>query len=166
MSEVTTESIDNTADAGDNTEVSTYKAPATQEELDNIIQKRLAKERAKYADYEELKSAAEKFQAIEDAKKTELEKLVEQRDALEADLAAARFDAMRQSIAAEYGISKEDTELFLTGDNSEVLKAQAEALKARTTPDVRVGTHVPGLQDRNNGESDSKDSFARSLFGI
>lgn len=110
--------------------------------------------------------AADKLKELEDAKKTELEKLVEQRDALEADLAAARFDAMRQSIAAEYGISKEDTELFLTGDNSEVLKAQAEALKARTTPDVRVGTHVPGLQDRNNGESDSKDSFARSLFGI
>ena len=110
--------------------------------------------------------AADKLKELEDAKKTELEKLVEQRDALEADLAAARFDAMRQSIAAEYGISKEDTKLFLTGDNSEVLKAQAEALKARTTPDVRVGTHVPGLQDRNNGESDSKDSFARSLFGI
>lgn len=112
-------------------------------------------------------TAAEKLQEIEDSKKSELEKLTEERDALEADLAAARFDAMRKSIAAEYGITKEDTELFLTGDNSDVLTAQAEALKARyAATETRVGTHVPGLQDRAQGETTSKDEFVRSLFGI
>lgn len=114
--------------------------------------------------------AATKLQELEDAKKTELEKLVEQRDSLEADLAAARFDAMRQSIAAEHGISKDDADLFLTGNDSETLTRQAEALKARTAPpaeEQRVGVQVPGLSDRALGAgASSKDAFARDFFGI
>lgn len=167
MSENTTEATDITADAGDNTEVSTYKAPATQEELDNIVQKRLAKERAKYADYDELKSAAEKLRDIEESKKSELEKLTEKANALEAELKATRFDALRNSIAANYGITAEDRDLFLTGSDEEKLTSQAEALKAHyAATEARVGTHVPGLQDRTQGEATSKDAFARSLFGI
>lgn len=111
--------------------------------------------------------AADKLQEIEDANKTELERLTEKATSLEAELASARFDALRQSIAAEYGISKEDTQLFLTGTDSDSLTAQAKALQERTkASEVRVGTHVPGLSDRNSGESTSSDDFARSLFGI
>ncbi|MCV7621923.1 DUF4355 domain-containing protein [Micrococcus luteus] len=171
MSNVTTESIDNTADAGDNTEVSTYKAPATQEELDNIIQKRLAKERAKYADYDELKSAAEKFQEIEDAKKSELEKATERAAQLEAELAEAKHAALKNGLAAEFGLSAEDTSLFLTAGDEEGLRKQAEALVSRISkasePEAPVmGNVIPDLVQRKTESSSSKDDFARTFFGI
>ena len=112
--------------------------------------------------------AASKLQEIEDAQKSELQKLQEAKESLEKDLADARFEAMRGSIATEYGISKEDTELFLTGTDSESLKRQAEALKARTaTSTPPVGNVVPGLGDRKLGDpAQSKDELARSVFGI
>lgn len=171
MSENTTENIDTTANAGDNTEVSTYKAPATQEELDAIVQKRLAKERAKYSDYEELKSAAEKLRDIEDANKSELEKATERATALEAELAQTKFIALKNGIANEYGITADDASLFLTASGEEGLRKQAEALAARSVKvddDVppKVGNHIPNLANRQTSTGTSKEDFARSFFGL
>lgn len=47
----------------------------TQAELNRLIDERLTRERAKYADYADLKKAADQWKAHEDAQKTELEKL-------------------------------------------------------------------------------------------
>ena len=49
-----------TAGAGDNTEDKGFKPIDSQEDLDRIIEKRLARERAKFADYEEVKAKAAK----------------------------------------------------------------------------------------------------------
>ena len=46
----------------------------TQAEMNAIIQDRLTRERGKYADYETLKAKAAKFDAAEEAGKTELQK--------------------------------------------------------------------------------------------
>lgn len=46
----------------------------TQEEVDNIVSSRLKREGAKYADYEELKAKASKFDEMEEANKSELQK--------------------------------------------------------------------------------------------
>ena len=46
----------------------------TQTEMNAIIQDRLTRERGKYADYEALKAKAAKFDAAEEAGKTELQK--------------------------------------------------------------------------------------------
>lgn len=50
----------------------------TQSEVDRLVKDRLARERAKYADYDDLKSKAEKLSEIEDAQKSELEKAREE----------------------------------------------------------------------------------------
>lgn len=47
----------------------------TQAEIDAIVQQRLARERAKYADYDALKEAAEKWKKHEEASKTEAERI-------------------------------------------------------------------------------------------
>lgn len=57
----------------------------TQEELDEIVEKRLARERAKFADYEDLKAKAAEFEA--ERERIEREKLSEA-ERLQADLAA------------------------------------------------------------------------------
>jgi len=55
--------------------------PLTQADIDKIIAARLKQERAKYADYEDLKA---KVQAADDAQKTEAQKQAERLQALEA----------------------------------------------------------------------------------
>ena len=53
----------------------------TQSELNAILGDRLAQERKKYADYEELKGKAEKYDAAEEASKSELQKEQEKKKA-------------------------------------------------------------------------------------
>lgn len=57
----------------------------TQEQLDAILADRLTRERQKFADYDELKSAAAKWQEAQDAQKSEADKLKD-------DLAKAQSD--------------------------------------------------------------------------
>lgn len=58
----------------------------TQAEMDAIIGDRLKRERAKYADYEDVKAKAQQFDAAQEAAKTDLEKAVEERDRLKEQL--------------------------------------------------------------------------------
>ena len=82
----------------------------TQSELDAIVGDRLKRERAKYADYEELKAKAAQYDAEEEAKKSELQKVVEERDSLKAEL--DRRDKEREhakkvaEVAAEKGVDE------------------------------------------------------------
>lgn len=57
----------------------------TQEELDRVVGERLAREREKYADYDELKQAKARLDEIEAANKSELEKAVQRAEQAEAD---------------------------------------------------------------------------------
>lgn len=74
----------------ESTETPTQGAPAertfTQAELDAIVGDRLKRERAKYADYEDVKAKAQQFDAAQEAAKTDLEKAVEERDRLKEQL--------------------------------------------------------------------------------
>ena len=95
-------------------ENATQGAPAepertfTQSEMDAIIGERLKRDRAKYADYEELKAKAAKFDEAEEASKSELQKAVEERDKYKAELeklAAERERAEKVAkVAAEKGV--------------------------------------------------------------
>ncbi|MGV0395887.1 hypothetical protein ACUY3K_07265 [Corynebacterium uberis] len=58
-----------TQHAANNQQETRYTPPATQDDLDRIIEARLARERAKYAGYDELKAKAKKYDEAEDAKK-------------------------------------------------------------------------------------------------
>lgn len=55
----------------------------TQAEIDRIVENRLARERAKYSDYDDIKSKADKYEELEAAQKTELEKAQERAKAAE-----------------------------------------------------------------------------------
>ena len=53
-----------------------YKPPATQADLDRIISDRLAREKAKYADYNDLKAKAKEFDQAKEAAMDDREKAV------------------------------------------------------------------------------------------
>ena len=121
-----TETVDN----------ATQGAPAektfTQTEMDAIIGERLGRLKAKYADYDELKTKATAYDEAAEASKSELQKAVEQRDKYKAELDKLRADAERAELvaktAAEQGV---DAALLsrMSGDvaeNAAFLKAQMD----------------------------------------
>ena len=113
----------------------------TQAEMDAIISDRLKRERAKYADYNELAQKAKAYDEAEEANKSELQKAVEERDKLQAKLEKleeerARAEAVAKA-AAENGV---DAELLsrMSGDveeNAAFLKEQMGKAKYPTVPD-------------------------------
>lgn len=85
-----------------------FQPITSQEEFDRALGQRLARERAKFADYAELKEKAAKFDEAEQAAKSELEKAIERADAAEkkaAQLEAAnQVAAWKQEVSAETGV--------------------------------------------------------------
>lgn len=55
----------------------------TQSEIDEIVERRLARERQKYADYDDLKAKASELEELQEAEKTELQREQEAREAAE-----------------------------------------------------------------------------------
>lgn len=128
----------------------------TQAEMNAIIQDRLARERGKYADYEALKAKAEKFDAAEEAGKTELQKANEKVDALQKQVdaftKAEQLRTVRQKVSAATGVPAE----LLSGDTEETCTAQANAIlkfakpsypavKDGGEPGARGGTESDGV---------------------
>ena len=118
-----------TADAGDNTEDKGFKPIESQEDLDRIIEKRLARERAKFADYEEVKAKAAKVDEIEEEKKSDLQRALDQIEALKAEAEqskAAAAQAERAVLVEKVAASKGVPAKYLTGESEEDLVASAD----------------------------------------
>ena len=133
----------------------------TQDEVNAIVGKRLAEEKGKYSDYDEIKAKAAKFDEAEEANKSELQKAVERANNLEAELNGLKkteeVRQTREKIATETGIPAH----LLTGDTEEACKAQAEAIKAFATPNypkVKDSGEVPKTSSGN-----AKTDFAEYL---
>lgn len=104
---------------------STYTPPATQEALNSIIESRLQRERAKYADYEHLKEEAGKVDGLvaeRDSLKSKIEEL-EKENGVFKEQEQRRVWA--EEVAKEYGVPTE----ALRGETKEEMTAHAEILK-------------------------------------
>ena len=118
----------------------------SQDEVNAIVGKRLAEEKGKYADYEDLKAKAAKFDEAEEASKSELQKATERAAALEQELngmkQAETVRNIRENVAKETGIPAN----LLTGTTEEECKAQAAAIadfaKPAPYPTVKDGGEV------------------------
>lgn len=107
-----------------------------QDAVDRIVADRLARERAKYADYNDLKSAAEKLREIEDAQKTEAQRLEERaaaevkaREEAEGRARDLEVQLLRQRVAAAKGLTPAQA-ARLRGDSEEEITADADELLA------------------------------------
>ena len=121
-------------DGGDGGEPRSF----TQEQVDQIVEKRLAKERGKYKDYDELKSKAMKLDEMENAGKSEV--------------------AKDKDVPAE----------LLRGGTKEELEAHADLLHAALhpaskPPQVRNQTGSPSHQ--NNNKDAEELSYIHQLLG-
>jgi hypothetical protein len=74
----------------------------TQEEVDAIVQKRLARQKGKYSDYAELQEKAKELDDLKEAKKSETEKLQSKLDKANAERDAALSTADTTLITATF----------------------------------------------------------------
>lgn len=135
-----------------------------QSEVDRILKDRIARERDKFKDYDDLKAKAEGSKTLE-------QRLAE----LETELTTTRTQALKTSIAARFGVSTEpgpdggpsDADLFLTGSDESTLTAQAQRLAARETDRKLHGNVAPKEGAvKNSGDTNSEErGFVRNLFG-
>ncbi|MTE24834.1 DUF4355 domain-containing protein [Microbacterium sp. ZXX196] len=128
-----------------------FQAITSQEDFDKAIQSRIARERAKYADYDELKSAKTELDQIRESQKTESEKAAERLAAAEkraADLEAAQaakdLELVRLSIIAKHGIPEED-QILVHGSTEEELAASAERVAALASTHSQGPRPVPSV---------------------
>lgn len=117
----------------------------TQDEVNAIVADRLARERAKYADYDDLKAQAGKTDALQ-----------QQLDAIAADKARRE---MKQKVSDATGVPVE----LLTGETEEACTAQAQAIRAYTNPypNVKDGGTAGAIGNFCPYNSGISDAFSR-----
>lgn len=142
-----------------------FKPITSQEDLNRVITERINRERSKFADYKDLKAKADKFDELEAANKSEVEKAKEATTAAEQRAAKAEADALRLRVAAKHGISDEDADLFLTGTDEETLTKQAERLMQHASDRKKNGNVVPKEGSTTHAAPDDERAAARALFG-
>lgn len=106
-----------------------FRAITSQEQLDRIIGERLARERGKYAGYDDLKAKAAKFDEIENQNKTELQKALERAEAAEKAAKQAVREKLQREIADELGLPVKLASR-LKGDTADEMRADGAEIAA------------------------------------
>lgn len=162
MSEATPEGGNN---SGDTPAADEFKPITTQDDLNKVVADRVARERAKYADYKDVKAKAAEFDKLQAANQTEAEKHAARVQELETELNNTRAQSMRLRIATEHGITDaDDIDLFLTGTDEETLTKQATRLAAREADRKNTGNRAPREGQTPTSSDSSASEFTRELF--
>lgn len=134
----------------------------TQEEVNGIVNDRLAREHKKYEgiDLEALKTKAAKFDKLEEESKTELQKATERAEKLQAELdgikKANEVKSIREKVAEEMAIPVS----LLTADTEEECREQANAINAFAKPSAYPQVRDGG-EPRNLNTTATRDDFAK-----
>ena len=138
----------------------TYNPPATQAELDRIVENRLQRERNKYADYDQLKADSEKLGSVV----AERDDYTSQLDAAKAELATYKASEERRSWAEEVAKEKGVPAEALRGETKEEMEAHADTLKKYmgSAPVVSGDGKSPSTPAKTS----TRDQFAAALEGI
>jgi len=135
-----------------------FEPIASQEALDKIVQARVARERAKFADYDDLKDQAAKFAEFEESQKTEAQKTADRLAAAEKRAAELEAKAARAEVAAAKGVPAS----LLTGNTVEELEASADALIAFKGEQAK-GLIVPDQGKTPKVTPENADDWLRGL---
>jgi hypothetical protein len=128
----------------------------TQAEVDKVVADRLARERAKYADYDDLKARASKLDELESANQSELEKLTGKVASLTDENKGTKAENLRLRVALAKGLTGDKAELAdrLRGDTQEELEADADKLlsfvskEPEPKPDFGAGVRDPAPEPK------------------
>lgn len=136
-------------------------APITsQDDLNRIVGERLARERAKYADYDAIKAKAAEFDKAAEASKTEMQKVIDRAEAAEKRAAALEADRERASWADEITKGSTIPAAVLRGSTREELQAHFDQLKTLVAPEKPKRTPVPAGKPANDGDKPASRAVA------
>ena len=131
----------------------------TQDEVNAIVGKRLAEEKGKYADYEQLKAKATKYDEAEEANKSELQKATERANALEAQIGEMRkaeeVRQIRERVSQQTGVPIG----LLSCDTEEACTEQAKSILAFAQPNSYPKVKDGGEVNKSGGGK-TRDQFA------
>ena len=156
MSETVNQGNENNA-ANNNGDSKTF----TQQELDAIVADRLKRERQKYEGFEDFKAKAQKYDELEEANKSELDKAHERVTTLETELnslkKAEEIRLIREKVAKEMSIPASAVSL-ITGETEEACKEQAKAILGIAIPSS-YPTIPDGGELQNVSKGTPKEAF-------
>lgn len=153
-------------DSGETPAADEFKPITSQDDLNAVIKDRVARERAKFSDYADLKAKAAKADEYEAANQTEAEKTAKRIADLESELNNTRRDSLRLTIASAHGITDaDDIDLFLTGTDEETLTKQAKRLADREADRKKNNNVSPREGNTPSTHEDSALQTVRDLFG-
>ena len=148
------------------TNQATEQKTFTQDELNAIVNDRLGREKAKYSDYEALKEKASKFDQIEEASKTELQKITDKATALESELKALKKENEIRGIRAEVAKTMNIPAELLTADTKESCEAQAKSLLAFASSQQGYPTLKDSGEVNHAGEASTREQFAQYVGSL
>lgn len=122
-----------------------FEAITSQEDFDKAIQARIARERAKFADYDELKTAKAELDKIQESQKTEAQKTADALAAAEKRAAEAEIKVLRAEVAEAKSDPAKGIVVpasLLSGSTREELESSADAL-IQFRGEQPKGLHIP-----------------------
>jgi hypothetical protein len=129
----------------------------TQADVDRIVSERVARERAKYPDYDELKAKA----ADADKTKSKLDKMAEQVEAITKRAETAEIETARHRVAEKLGLTAKEAKRLngktyeeLLSDGNELVEDLEIDVEARKKGKGETGRKPAGDAD-NEGDGDS-----------
>lgn len=149
----------NTAPAGENNDSGgEYKAPATQADLDRIVQDRVARVHTQYAGFDDFKAKAEQADTFQ-SRITELEAT---NGELTGKITAFEGEKERATLVTDIAKTKNVPAEVLRGTTREELEAHADTLAALLKPTAPV---IPGQERAPQPQQDAGKEFVGKLFG-
>lgn len=147
----------------------------TQAQIDEIVAKRVARVKKQYGDYEDMKKKAAKFDEIEAANKSELEKLTEQNQKLAAQLAEREHAALIQAACIKHGVPADCMDLVTGVDEDSIDKAAEKVAKlvSASVKPPKGPSGTEGRQPQGNGSpsideqirvAEAKGDYATSMM--
>jgi hypothetical protein len=133
--------------------------------------KKIAREQEKRA--KENAAKAKRFDELEEANKTEAERLQARIAELEGELTKHQRETLVAKLQAKYGLEDDDVEDFLTGTDEETLNRQADKLAKRlgkateeaTKPRAPRPDGTQGSSQKNPPALNDFDALTKTLLG-
>jgi len=127
-----------------------------QGDVDRIVADRLARERGKYADYDDLQEKAKKYDEYQASQQTDLEKLQGTHEDTLGKLSRVEHELRITRAAAKHGLSQEAA-AFLHGETDDEVDEAAKKLAALTNPTGSGG----GTNDNGTGNGGGNNAGGR-----
>lgn len=133
----------------------------TQPDVDNIVEKRLERERAKFADYDSLKETAGKVESIKSDYEKKLADEAKAKTDLEKQLGSTKLEVVKVKAIHEFKLSDDAAE-FITGETEDEIRTRAEKLSKISPNGGTVKLDKSGKPEETTSNS---AKLARGIFG-